>query len=99
MNVPTSEPTGDSPSGKALVSGTSIRGFESLIPSQVNRPTKVGLFTWLVLRLRTPRFAKQNTTLEFLVRIPHSEPDATARNVTYVLDHTIASEIKIELLW
>ena len=26
--------TGDSPSGKALVSGTSIRGFESLIPSQ-----------------------------------------------------------------
>ena len=24
---------GDSPSGKALVSGTSIRGFESLIPS------------------------------------------------------------------
>jgi hypothetical protein len=25
---------GDSPSGKALVSGTSIRGFESLIPSQ-----------------------------------------------------------------
>lgn len=30
---------GDSPSGKALGSGPSIRGFESLIPSQRNSST------------------------------------------------------------
>lgn len=35
-----------SPSGKALVSGTSIRGFESLHPSQYFCPCYLNLAEW-----------------------------------------------------
>ena len=38
---------GDSPSGKALGSGPSIRGFESLIPSQEKRFRKEVFFLGL----------------------------------------------------
>lgn len=38
---------GASPSGKALVFGTSIRGFESLRPSQAKTRSKERVFAWL----------------------------------------------------
>ncbi|MDB5182668.1 MAG: hypothetical protein JWO47_452 [Candidatus Saccharibacteria bacterium] len=46
--------TGGSSSGKTLVFGTSIRGFESLTPSHENSSPKGGLFSWLCsCRIRT----------------------------------------------
>ena len=64
---------GDSPSGKAVGSGPTIRGFESLIPSQEKRPTKFGRFSWLLrakrgVSLSVP-YLSPPITIDFLANL------------------------------
>ena len=75
MNVHVHLPTGDSPSGKALVSGTSIRGFESLIPSHRKRPSKDGPFLWLSVATQEPPFCKAKPHLGIFSPNPSSPLD------------------------